>query len=90
MSGNCYFCQLCINSLAYCSFDSLYTHISSVHVNDYALENERTNTENFQSTEEDVEEIEIDYPLFAQTILRHDEEAFNVNNSQKYYTDLCS
>jgi uncharacterized C2H2 Zn-finger protein len=34
MSGNCYFCQLCINSPAYCSFDSLYTHINLVHGND--------------------------------------------------------
>ncbi|CAF4524634.1 unnamed protein product [Rotaria sp. Silwood2] len=34
MSGNCYFCQLCINAPAYCSFDSLYTHINLGHGND--------------------------------------------------------
>jgi hypothetical protein len=34
MSGNCYFCQLCINAPAYCSFDSLYSHINLVHCND--------------------------------------------------------
>ena len=34
MSTNYYFCQLCINSPAYCSFDSLYTHINFVHGND--------------------------------------------------------
>ncbi|CAF3234328.1 unnamed protein product [Rotaria sp. Silwood2] len=34
MSGNCYFCQLCINAPAYCLFDSLYTNINLVHGND--------------------------------------------------------
>jgi hypothetical protein len=31
MNRNCYYCQLCINSLAYSSFDSLYLHINAVH-----------------------------------------------------------
>ena len=34
MSASCYFSQLCINSSAYSSFDSLYTHINFVHSND--------------------------------------------------------
>ncbi|CAF2035727.1 unnamed protein product [Rotaria magnacalcarata] len=34
MSGNRYFCQLCINAPAHCSFDSLYIHINLVHGND--------------------------------------------------------
>ena len=34
MSASCYFCQLCINSSAYSSFDSLYTYINFVHSND--------------------------------------------------------
>ncbi|CAF4095923.1 unnamed protein product, partial [Adineta steineri] len=34
MNGNYYFCQLCINSPAYSSFDSLYTHINFLHGTD--------------------------------------------------------
>jgi hypothetical protein len=152
MSGNCYFCQLCINSPAYCSFDSLYKHINFVHGNDpsfklrceltplcgsiyrtfpsykyhiykyhrelisksldkqdifspsnddsnnsvifsdaddYAFEYERTknnNNENFQSMNEDDEEMEVDYPLFTETILEHNEEPFDMKKFQKYYT----
>jgi hypothetical protein len=152
MSGNCHFCQLCINSPAYCSFDSLYAHINLVHGNDpsfklrceltplcgsiyttlpsykshiyknhrelisksldkedivspskdysnnsftfsyaddYPCEYETTNNddnETFQSTTEYDEEMEVDYPLFMQTILEHDGEAFDMKKFRKYYT----
>ncbi|CAM4787986.1 unnamed protein product [Rotaria magnacalcarata] len=37
MSENEYFCQLCINSSLYCSFNDLYTHINVVHCNNTAF-----------------------------------------------------
>ena len=44
------------------------------------------NDENFQSTNEYDEEMEVDYPIFTETILEHDEEPFDMRKFQKYYT----
>jgi hypothetical protein len=60
---------------------------------DYVLEYERTNNQNFKSTNEDIEDKEIDYPLFAPANLGHDGESFCLKSMQKYYTgfllELC-
>ncbi|CAF4226295.1 unnamed protein product [Adineta steineri] len=144
MNGNYYFCQLCINSPAYSSFDSLYTHINFLHGTDssfkvrcelnpecgsinrtfpsykshiyknhrelisksadkkdmicsidddsnnsfqfsYAddgtfereiIDNE--NEENFQSTTEYDDAMDVDYPIFTRTTLENDEESFDM------------
>ncbi len=152
MSGNCYFCQLCLHSPVYCSFASLYTHINLVHGDNPSFKlrceltsacgsiyrtlssykshiykyhrelisklldkkhisspsNDKSNNgftspsnggdvfeyegtddnndENFQLTNEYDEEMDIDYPIFTETILEHDEEPFDMRKFRKYYT----
>ena len=153
MNGNCYLCQLCINSPEYYSFHSLYAHINFVHgndpsfkvrceltplcgsiyrtlpsykshiykhhrelisksldqdifstsnddtndiftfpyVDDHVIEHEKTdnnNNEDSESTNENDEEMEVDYPLFMQTILEEDEEPYDIKKFQKYYTSF--
>ena len=44
------------------------------------------NDDNFELVNEYDEETELDYPLFTETTLAHDQELFSVKKFQKYYT----
>ncbi|CAF3158929.1 unnamed protein product [Rotaria sp. Silwood2] len=59
------------------------------YADNYAFEHEATNSnsnDNFESMNEYDEETELDYPLFTETMLEHDEEPFDMKKFQKYYT----